>query len=141
MFQPEIPDVDILNVDAYLDNVSTNTMLEPTIDPIKDQRSESIKRHQLYTQVGNEIYSHLSPGGYCNPAYDRIKYELYLHTRYQKQVTITALPVFYLEPNRRVDLNEKSTNTYGNFVAESIGITLGPGANMSVSMNEVFERE
>ena len=27
-------------------NVSTNTMLEPTIDPIKDQRSESIKRHQ-----------------------------------------------------------------------------------------------
>lgn len=140
LFQPEIPDVDILNIDDLVYNEEESTLLNKHTT-LEEQRQESVRRKQSYTQVGNEIYSHLVTGGYSNPAFDRIKYELYLHTRYQKQVTLTALPVFYLEPNRRVSINEKSTNTHGDYVINNIGITLGPGANMSITANEVFERE
>ena len=61
---------------------------------LEEQRKESSNNGQPYCQVGNEIYSNLSIGGYANAAFDQIKYELYLHTRYQKQVSITALPAF-----------------------------------------------
>lgn len=140
IFQPEIPNVDILNIDDITYNSSQNTALKPTTT-IEEQREESIKKNQPYTQVGNEIYSHLSTGGYHNGAYDQIKYELYLHTRYQKTVSLTALPAFYLQPNSRVTINEKSTNTYGDYVIQNMSFTLGPGANMSVTANEIFERE
>lgn len=140
LFEPEIPDVNILNIDNLIDNLSQNTALNPSED-LNNQREESNKRGQPYTQVTNEIYQNLVPGGYHNAAFDRIKYELYLHTRYQKSVSLTALPVFYLSPNVRVTINEKSTNTYGDYVIQNIGLTLGPGANMSISANEVFERE
>lgn len=139
LFQPEIPNIDILNIDDVVYNESQSTMMTAP-GSLEEQRQESINNGQSYSQVGNEIYKQLSTGGYKNAAFDRIKYELYLHTTYQKQVSLTALPAFYLEPNSRITINEKSTNTYGDFVINNIGITLGPGANMSISANEVFER-
>ena len=79
-------------------------------------------------------------GGYLNSAYEALRYELFAHTKYQKVVSITALPAFYLEPNSRVEVSERTTNTYGDFMIQNISLTLGPGANMSVSLNEVSER-
>jgi hypothetical protein len=95
---------------------------------------------QPYTQVGSEIFSNLAIGGYANSAYEAIRYELFCHTRYQKTVSITSIPVFYLAPNSRVVLSSKTTNTYGDFMIQNINLTFGPGANMSVVLNEVAER-
>ena len=90
--------------------------------------------------MDDEIYSNLLTGGYRNAAFDQIKYELYLHTRYQKSISMTSIPVFYLEPNSRVTIDDPVSNTYGDFIVQSINITLGPGANMSITCNETAER-
>ena len=143
LFTPEIPNVIFLNADNPNDNWSENTMIKNTTDPsakLALQREECIANNQPYTQVSQEIYSNLITGGYSNGAFESLKYELFCHTRYQKVVSITSLPVFFLEPNSRVELNDRSTNTYGDFMVQSVNLTLGPGANMSVSLNEVAER-
>ncbi len=104
------------------------------------QRQECEDNMQPWTQVGQEIYSNLSIGGYANSAYEQIRYELFCHTHYQKTVSITSIPVYYLSPNSRVQLESKSTNTYGDFMVQNINLTFGPGANMSVVLNETMER-
>lgn len=104
------------------------------------QKQECLDNLQPYTQVKDDVYSNLIIGGYANAAYDAIKYELFCHTNYQKVVSITALPVFYLEPNSRVELSDNSTNTYGDFMVQNITLTLGPGANLSATLNQVNER-
>ena len=86
------------------------------------------------------VFSNLITGGYLNSAYEALRYELFSHTKYQKVVSITALPAFYLEPNSRVEITDHSTNTYGDFMIQNISLTLGPGANMTVNLNEVSER-
>ena len=103
-------------------------------------RQEAIENNMPFTQVEGEIYNQLITGGYKNAAFDQIKYDLFLHTRYQKTISATAVPVFYLEPNSRVTFSEAATNTYGDFVVQNINITLGPGANMSVACHETLER-
>lgn len=166
LFEPEIPNVVFLNVDSVEDNASENTTINDdndineqyrillgvnsmNYDPdaytkeeklLAIQKAECIKNAHPYTQVREDIYSNLAVGGYKNSAYERIRYELFAHTNYQKTVSITSLPIFYLEPNVRVSLSDKTTNTYGDFMVQSINITLGPGANMSVTLNEVRER-
>ena len=85
-------------------------------------------------------FSNLVIGGYLNGAYEAIRYELFLHTNYQKTVNITALPAFYLEPNTRTHISDLSTNTFGDYIIQNINFNLGPGANMSVTMNEALER-
>ena len=168
LFQPEIPDVIFLNTDDPTVNWTENTTGVLTIEqiinlynktlPINEteatieehplindmllaiQKQECLDNLQPYTQVKDDVYSNLIIGGYANAAYDAIKYELFCHTNYQKVVSITALPVFYLEPNSRVELSDNSTNTYGDFMVQNITLTLGPGANLSATLNQVNER-
>ena len=114
------------------------------MDDIKDllaaQKEECNNNNQPWVQVSDNIYANFITGGYLNSAYDIIKYELFVHTKFQKVVSLTSLPVFYLEPNSRVEVSEKTTNTYGDFMIQTINLTLGPGANMATTLNEVSER-
>lgn len=124
LFQPDIPDIVFLNVDD---------------DDFQAKREECQKAGQPYTQVRGELYTGFSTGGYKNGAFDQIKYELYVHTTYQKSLSLVALPAFYLQPNTRVTLNDKTTNTYGDFMVTNISLPLGSG-NMSVTCSQCFER-
>ena len=162
LFLPEIPNIVFLNTDDPAENWSENTASTLTDEALIElykkeigkniefktledmmfelQKWECQNNAQPWTQVGQEIYSNLSIGGYTNSAYEQIRYELFCHTRYQKTVSITSIPVYYLYPNSRVRLESKSTNTYGDFMVQNINLTFGPGANMSVVLNEAMER-
>ena len=146
LFTPEIPNLIFLNMDNPKMNWSDNTTITElrTVTDITEmlnqQRQECIDNGQPYIQVSDEIYDNLSIGGYLNDAYSALRYELFLHTSYQKVASITALPVFYLEPNSRVALSDPTTNTYGDFMIQNISLTLGPGANLSATLNEALER-
>lgn len=125
IFQPEVPDIVFLNTDD---------------DDIDIQRDECDRKGQPYSQVKSNIYQALATGGFKNGAFDQIKYQLYLHTNYQKTLSLSALPVLYLEPNSRVEINDAITNAQGDFMAQSISIPLGAGNSMSVTLNQCLER-
>lgn len=91
-------------------------------------------------QVTNIFHKNFATSLSKQPAYEQIKYDLQQHTSYQNVVSITALPCFYLEPNTLVELNDRSTNTYGEYVVKSISIPLGIGSAMSVSMSKAMGR-
>lgn len=160
LFQPEIPNVNLININSNSSQSGAEQEVYDASDEIPDSlryleqddpnlkgkskvmylRAESIYANEPYTQVDSEIYNNLLTGGYANGAFDQIKYELFLHTRYQKTISMTTIPVFYLEPNSRITVADKTTNTFGDFVVQNISLTLGPGANMSVSVVETVER-
>lgn len=125
IFQPEVPDIVFLNTDD---------------DDIDIQRDECDRKGQPYSQVKSNIYQALATGGFKNGAFDQIKYQLYLHTNYQKTLSLSVLPVLYLEPNSRVEINDATTNAQGDFMAQSISIPLGAGNSMSVTLNQCLER-
>lgn len=125
LFQPDIPDIVFLNIDD---------------DDFLEKRQECQLKGQPFTQVRGDVYSGFYTGGYKNGAFDQVKYELYLHTNYQKTLSLTSLPVFYLEPNSRATINDKSTNTYGSFMIKTLSIPLGPGNMMATTASETFER-
>jgi hypothetical protein len=125
LFDLEVPEV------CFIDSTSDNR---------QEEIQECVNNQEPWTIVPNEIYDSLATGGYRNSAYDQIKYELYLHTNYQRTLSITAIPAFYLEPNTRVEISDATTNTYGDFLIKSITYTLGQSPNMTISAAEVFER-
>lgn len=127
LFQPEIPNTIFINTDE-------------DEDVVQEKIGECIDQGQPYSQVRGDIYEGFSIGGYKNGAFDQIKYDILCHTTYQESLAITALPVFYLEPNSRVTLNDKVTRTYGDFIINNITIPLSPGSTMTISANQVLER-
>ena len=125
LFSPEVPDIVLIDIND---------------EKFNEKIEECKNNNQNYVQVSSEIYWALSLGGYKNPAFDQIKYDLYLHTNYQKTISFNARPVFYLEPNTRVTIKDYVTNTFGNFMLKNISISLGSNGTMSSSANEIFER-
>ena len=128
LFEPEIPNIVLINKD--IDNQ----------EEFEELKSECLLLGQPFTQVSGDIYNACRTGGYKNSAFVQLQYELYLHTNYQKSISVTSIPAWYLEPNTRVTVNDKSTNTYGDFLMNSITLPLGAGNLMSASANECVNK-
>lgn len=125
LFTPDIPNVVFINMDD---------------DDVDEQQAVLNQKGEPWSRVRGNIFAAFATGGYKNGAFDQIKYELYMHTNYQRSVSINALPIHYLEPNSRITVSDKTTNTYGDFIITSISYTFGGSASMTVSANEVFEK-
>lgn len=121
LFEPTIPNINFINIDD---------------EGAEEAREECIELGQPYTQVYGEVYWALSTGGYSRACFDELKYQLYLHTNYQKTVSITAIPAFYLEPNTRVRMDDNSLNIHGDYMVSNITLPLGAGNVMSCSASE-----
>ena len=91
IFEPDSPDIVI--IEAGSENA----------DSIQ---RECEARKQEYAQVRSEIYAMLLNGGALRSAYDEIKKELYQYTNYNEQISLTTLPIYYLEPNVRITVRD-----------------------------------
>lgn len=125
LFAPAIPEVVYINSDD---------------DDATEQRIEIEELGYPWSQVKSDIYSSFATGGTKSGAFDQIKYELYLHTNYQRSLSISARPVFYLSPNVRVTVSDNTTGVHGDFMVNSMTYTLGSNPSMTVSASEAFER-
>jgi hypothetical protein len=131
LFEPLIPDVCfILNADG---------VSEKTEEEVMTERLECIDQDQPYCQVNSNIYNYLATGGSYTAAFEQIQADLLNYTSFQKTIAITALPVFYLDVNTRITMNDKTTNTYGDYIISNISIPFGAGSTMAVSASPCVE--
>ena len=75
----------------------------------------------------------LMTGGVLKSAYEEIRKELYQYTNYNEQISLTTLPIYYLEPNVRITVRDPETNIYGDYIIQSINLPLDISGTMSIS--------
>jgi hypothetical protein len=63
---------------------------------------------------------------------------LYNNLIYNASVSLTTIPVFYLDVNKVVRLNFPELGIVGDFVINSIGWNIGGANTMSLSLNEAI---
>ena len=124
LFEPEIPDVCFINT------------TDKTDAELEKERAECLNKQVSYCQLSSDLYSSILAGGNKNAAWDQITLELYSHTYYQRTVSATAFPVYYLEPNTRIRIDDKVTSTHGDFIIQNMSLPLDVGQSMSVTANE-----
>mgnify|MGYP003467138433 FL=1 len=143
MFEPEIWPIGFIVSDwvkknfEYKDGSQTEDMY---IEKIKTTLQNEGREVLQIPSNNTDITDYLSTGGIPNGAFPQIKLDLLQHTNYQKKLSITAIPVWYLEPNIRVNIKETSTNTFGDFMIQSLSYSLGPGGSMTVTCSETIEK-
>jgi len=97
-------------------------------------------KQQDYAQVRSEVYSMLANGGMLKSAYDEIKKELYQYTNYNEQISLTMIPIYYLEPNIRITVQDEKSGIYGDYMIKSISLPLDTNSTMNLSCTRVLER-
>ena len=109
-------------------------------DGAAEKREECEKRGQEYIQVDSGIYSMLATGGIHNSCFDEVKNLLWTNTDYNNSISITAIPIFHLEPNIRITVNSDEDDIHGDFIINTISVPLAINGTMSISATKVIAK-
>ena len=127
IFEREIPN--LVMIDASQDSAI-----------VTEQREEAQRKGQDYIQVSGAIYNLLAAGGTQNSAFERVKELIYQYTSYNESITLQCLPIYYLDANQRITVNDAKSNIYGDYMINSISIPFNVTSFMTISATRVLER-
>ena len=125
VFEPSIPDF---------------ILIESGQEDTEEKREECEKKNQPFIQVENSIFKLLKAGGYSNGADVQIKNLLYDYTKYNEDIQIQAIPIYYLEPNTRIRVHDEESDIYGDYVISRISLPLDVNGTMSISATRASEK-
>ena len=72
-------------------------------------------------------------------AKDRLDELIYQHGYCIESATITAIPVYYLQPNTRIHITDNETNINGDYIISKITIPLTYNGMMSITATKAAE--
>lgn len=125
IFAPNIPDWIIIN----------------NKDPLAaEKEEEAASRGQQFSRVDEEIYNALSAGGNANSAYDYVRSLLYQYTSYNESINIQCIPIYYLDVNTRIGVQDAESNIYGDYIINRISLPLDLSGTMTISATRALER-
>lgn len=78
-----------------------------------------------------------SQGKSAKEVLDNMVYE---STYFQEQITFSSIPIYYLEPNTRIQIEDQSTGINGEYLINSLSIPLAYNGMMSVNATRVTDR-
>ena len=124
LFNTEFPNYMYIEADGYVQD--ERDMVEPT-------GYEAI-------QVAQDVYKNITVGTTPNSAYDKIKELIQTHTQYNESVSLTTIPIYYLEPNTLIEVNHDAMGIHGNYLIKSISLPLVPSGTSNISATKSLQR-
>jgi hypothetical protein len=91
---------------------------------------------QAYCIVKSDYLPYFSLRNSFGTCYEEVRDLFYLHLIYNAQVSITSIPILYLDVNKVVRLNFPELGIVGNFIINQISWSLGNMATMQISTSE-----
>lgn len=162
VFENQIPDIIIICKDvteANLDDVEkalpAETIMEikakangdlPTqIQLAKTYFLDTMSREcdlmgQNYTQVEDSFYDLLTIGGYQNSCFERIKDLLYQYTNMNNTISLSCMPIYYLQPNMRITVQDSVSGIYGDYMINSISLPIDINNTMSITASKCLQK-
>ena len=125
IFEPEVPDF---------------VLIESGQVDTEAKRQECQNRGQAFIQVSSSIYNMLAIGGNLNSCFTEIKNLLHNHTQYNGTIQLQGVPLYHIETNTRITVQDVESNIYGDYIVTSLSIPLGTGGTMSLSASKMIDK-
>lgn len=110
----------------------------PDIIFVKNISEEDILTGFRYIQIPN-IETVFSISAQGKSAKDKLDELLYQHSYCIESATINTIPVYYLQPNTRIYLEDKETSLQGDYIVSKITIPLTYNGTMSITATKAVE--
>ena len=116
---------------VYYKEVPTTIFMKGTAGELAQKRAEKpgytfilIKENQEYLfKISTQHQS-------CK---DKLNQELYKHAICQENISITAIPIYYLEPNTRIFVTDKESGINGEYIVSKISYSLAYNGTMNIT--------
>lgn len=96
--------------------------------------------YKIYKDVDESIISTLSLSFKQKTAHDVIDTLLYQHSFFNNSITLNSIPIYYLEPNTIISVNDIESNISGFFALDKFTIPLTYNGTMQITAVKVPQR-
>ena len=103
-------------------------------------RNECIERGQSFYTVSSEIYDTLDIGGVRYSAYQEIRQVIHQYTKYNETISLQTLPIYHLEPNTRITINNTESNIFGDYMIQSLSFSLDNSSSLTINAIKVPDK-
>lgn len=95
-----------------------------------------------YTRIQLSSYqtSYFRISSQGKSAKEMLDSKLYDHTYFQDTITLSAVPLYFLEPNTRITVNDDRSGIHGSYMIKSISLQLQHDGMMSVTATRAVDR-
>ena len=125
---------------VFAPDIPQYVFIKTGTDTTEEERNLAIAKGEKYIQVAPLLYNQMITGGYLNSCFDNIRSVLHEYTNYNSNVSFTALPVYYLEPNSRVTIRDIDSQIYGDYIIKTISLPLDISGTMNITCSKAIER-
>lgn len=122
VFNKEIPDV------IFVETVEEHDKLIAT----NEYRAVAVAQDGLFDLI------RISVGNYS--CFERVRELLYQHLTLNESITINALPIYWLEPNRKIEVEDNASRIYGQYMIKSISLPLTYNGTMNIQATRALSR-
>lgn len=147
----------------FLDAINTNDAALMNNVPVKDFAISAIgdrvkvindnKIDCLFEKIKTEAWigdklnlenlglteEYVSIGIVANPAYDALRSSIHNHLSYNNNITLTAMPIYHLDVNQRISVNNNESDIHGDYIIQSLTIPLDLGGMMTINARKAIE--
>ena len=103
---------------------------------VMGQENLAYTRIQLSSYQTN--YFRISSQG--KSAKEMLDSKLYDHTYFQETITLSAVPIYYLEPNTRITVHDDRSGIHGSYIIKTISLQLQHDGMMSITATKAVDR-
>ena len=127
LYNTDIPDV--IMIDLTMDSTSRQKIID-----------KCEKTGQPYSNVNSVVYSKVAVGTSGYTAQEVSRDLLYQYTGYNESISIQSIPIYYLDVNSRITVQDRKSGIFGDYIINSISLPLDAGGTMSITASRALER-
>ena len=109
-------------------------------DATSKDREEMESMGQRYSQVGDDVYDNIIQGGELNSCFNKIRELLYQYTSYCESITLQTIPIYHLDVNTRISVEDPRSNIFGDYFVNRITLPLDCSGTMNISATKALDR-
>jgi hypothetical protein len=108
----------------------------------EEYKNSEVKEKTGYSAafIRPEMENLFSISGQGKSAKDVLDNMLYNYAYCTESITLTTIPIYYLQPNTRIRVSDKSSNIDGEYLVSRISFSLTYNGTMSISATKAPER-
>ena len=126
-----------------LNDSNINCIYFPDVDKTlilkkNDEVPEDKLTEYTVIRVDDDIYNQIYAGGSQNSAFEQARQLICQNTSYANTISISCIPIYYLEPNTTIYIEDKESSIEGYYVINTISLPLTYNGNMTISASKAI---
>lgn len=105
-----------------------------------DKTEELLKQGYIPAQVDDQFFDLIRISGNNKSCFDRMRELMYEHLTLNETINLTALPIYWLEPNTKIEVEDNKSRIYGQYMIKSISLPLTYNGTMNITAVRALSR-